>query len=128
MKKRGKIFLTIIGVLIVFGIGMFLVVTDGLSEAVAVSIDGIDLSDVEDGKYEGKYDFKRWSTSADVYVKDNKIVSIDIAEDVKMAGVTDCATEIINRVIENQNTKVDAVSGATATSKAYLKAIENAFK
>jgi len=30
------------------------------------------------------------------------------------------------RVIEAQSTDIDAVSGATVTSKAYLKAIENA--
>jgi len=31
-----------------------------------------------------------------------------------------------NKVIEAQNTIVDAVSGATVTTKAYLKAIESA--
>ncbi|WP_423055650.1 FMN-binding protein [Acetobacterium carbinolicum] len=33
---------------------------------------------------------------------------------------------IINQVIKIQNTTVDTVSGATVTSKAYLKSIENA--
>jgi len=33
---------------------------------------------------------------------------------------------IINNVIKNQSTTVDTVSGATVTSKAYLKSIENA--
>ena len=47
---------------------MFLAVTDGLKEAVNVSIDGIDLSDVKDGDYIGKYDFKRWSTSLSVRI------------------------------------------------------------
>jgi uncharacterized protein with FMN-binding domain len=31
-------------------------------------------------------------------------------------------------VLEAQNTAVDSVAGATVTSKAYLKAIENALR
>ena len=33
---------------------------------------------------------------------------------------------LLPKVISKQNTTVDAVSGATVTSKAYLKSIENA--
>ena len=36
--------------------------------------------------------------------------------------------EIIGRVIAAQNTTVDAVSGATVSSKALLKAIDNALR
>ncbi|HBL67263.1 MAG TPA: hypothetical protein DDZ70_00985 [Firmicutes bacterium] len=35
---------------------------------------------------------------------------------------------LINRVIEAQSLQVDAISGATLTSKAYLQGIENALK
>lgn len=35
---------------------------------------------------------------------------------------------IISRVVENQSLKVDVVTGATVTSKALLKAIENALE
>jgi uncharacterized protein with FMN-binding domain len=34
--------------------------------------------------------------------------------------------ELFQRVIAQQTTQVDAVSGSTVTSRAYLKAIENA--
>lgn len=34
--------------------------------------------------------------------------------------------ELFSDVIKSQNTTVDTISGATVTSKAYLKSIENA--
>ncbi len=34
--------------------------------------------------------------------------------------------QIINTIIESQSLQVDAVSGATLTTKAYVKAVENA--
>ena len=128
MKKRSKVILSIFVVIVVLLGSMFLMVTNGLNEAVNVPIDGIDLSDVKDGDYIGNYDFKRWSTSVDVQVNDHKITSIDVVDNVAMSGVTNCADEVIKRVIEAQDTKVDVVTGATATSKSYLKAIEDALK
>ncbi len=47
-------------------------------------------------------------------------------KDVVAAGITDCSGEVFRRVLESQDTQIDAVTGATVTSKAYLKAIEAA--
>ena len=121
-----KILLIVAGILIVILAGMFIAITDGLSEGAKVTINGIDLSDIPDGSYTGAYEFKRWSNTVVVHVKDHKITAIEIENDVAGAGVTDCAGEMFRRVIAAQDTKVDAVSGATVTSKAYLKAIEDA--
>lgn len=93
-----------------------------------VDYNGIDLSDKPDGSYTGTYEFKRWTNALVVQVQDHKITSIDFDKDVVAAGITDCANEMFRRVIEAQDTEVDAVSGATVTSKAYLKAIEDALK
>ena len=124
-KKRLLIVLAVVGIILVGG---FLTVTDGLSEGMKVTPSGVDLSNIPDGSYTGTYDFKRWGNTVVVYVKDNRIMSIELDNDVAAAGITDCAGEIFRRVIEAQDTKVDAVSGATVTSKAYLKAIEDALK
>ncbi|WP_372994238.1 FMN-binding protein [Lutispora sp.] len=43
-----------------------------------------------------------------------------------MAAKLERGEKKFNKVIEAQNTIVDAVSGATVTTKAYLKAIESA--
>ncbi|MCL1819764.1 MAG: FMN-binding protein [Oscillospiraceae bacterium] len=114
------------GIVLVILIGMFLTVTNGLSEGAKVTLNGIDLTTVPDGSYTGTYDFKRWSNKVVVHVKDNQITAIDIVDDIPGATVTDCSGEMFRRVIAAQDTRVDAVSGATVTSKAYLKAIEDA--
>lgn len=123
MKKGLLIALGV--VVIILGAGFF-AVTNGLSEGKNVSLKGADLSVAADGAYTGTYEQGRWTNTVTVHIKDNRIVSINIDKDVAAAGITDCADEMIRRVIEAQNTDVDAVSGATVTSMAYLKAIENA--
>lgn len=114
------------GILFVILTGIFLGVTNGLSEGANVTLNGIDLSNIPDGSYTGTYEFKRWSNSVVVHVENRRITGIGIASDVPGASITDCSGEMFRRVIAAQDTKVDAVSGATVTSKAYLKAIEDA--
>jgi len=123
-----KILLIALGIIIVILAGMFVFATNGLSEGAKISINGIDLSDIPDGNYTGTYEFKRWTNTLVVHVKDHKIISIDIEKNVGFAEATNCSDEIFRRVIESQDTKIDAVAGATVTSKAYLKAIEDALK
>jgi uncharacterized protein with FMN-binding domain len=114
------------GALLVMIVIMLVTVTDGLAEGARVQLNGIDLADVADGDYTGVYDFKRWSNTVVVHVEGHEITSIELAQDVPAAAITDCADEVFARVIAAQDTAVDAVSGATVTSKAYLKAIEDA--
>jgi len=115
-----------LGVVIALLIAAGLFITNGLTEGMNVQLNGIDLTGKPDREYLGTYNFKRWTNSLLVHVKDQQITSIDIMDDVGAAQITDCAQTMFQRVIEAQDTKVDAVSGATVTSKAYLKAIENA--
>jgi uncharacterized protein with FMN-binding domain len=115
------------GCVLVFLVAIVLIMSNGLSEGANVTLSGVNLSNIADGTYTGAYDFKRWSNTVSVQVKDGRITSIGIVDDVFGAGVTNASGEIIRRVIETQDTRVDAVSGATVTSKAYLKAIEDAF-
>lgn len=123
MKRRRQIIVLVALVLLVAA-GLF--VTSGLSEGMNVQLQGIDLNDKPDGDYTGTYSFQRWTNTLLVHVKDHRITDIDILDDVGAAQITHCSDQVFQRVIEAQNTTVDAVSGATVTSKAYLKAIENA--
>lgn len=125
MKKALLIALAVVVAIVAVG---FFSITNGLSEGAKVTLNGIDLTNTPDGSYTGTYDFKRWTNTVTVHVKDRRIVGIDMGKDAAFAGTTDCADEMFRRVMEAQNTQVDAVSGATVTSKAYLKAIENAFR
>jgi len=113
------------GVVIVLLAGLALWITSGLAGGAAVAIEGISVSNLPDGSYTGVYEFKRWSNTLAVQVENNRIVHIAVEKDM-LVPIPGNAGEVFRRVIEKQDTKVDAVAGATVSSKAYLKAIENA--
>lgn len=127
MKKKKKwpiVVIALLAVLIVMGV----MVTGGLSEMASMEVGGVDLSEKPDGEYEGTFSFRRWTNTLTVSVSDHKITAIDIVDDVGAAFITGCSGEVFRRVIDKQSTDIDAVSGATVTTKAYLKAIEDALK
>ena len=126
MKKFIKIILGIVIILVlIIGSASFLI-TRGLDSGKDMIIKHIDTSQFENGAYEGKYDGGRWSNEVSVVLEDGKITEINVVKSV-LVEKQEVTRELINNVKEKQDTVVDVVSGATVTSKAYLKAIENAF-
>jgi len=125
VKKVMMIILSILGVLVLVGAGGIFYITNGLEAGENLAVNPVDLTAIEDGTYAGLYQAGRWSNEVAVSVADHHISNIDVVKTVTMEKpeVTDA---LINTVIEKQNTTVDTVSGATVTSKAYLKSIENA--
>jgi uncharacterized protein with FMN-binding domain len=88
-----------------------------------------DLVPIADGVYRGNYDLSGTPVRVilDVTIQNQKIIKIEI---VKHSGspIGKKAEKITGRIIEYQNLDVDAISGATASSKAILKAVENALQ
>ncbi|MDK2936375.1 FMN-binding protein [Acetobacterium carbinolicum] len=125
MKKAMIIILSILGVLVLVGAGGFFYLTSGLESGENLAINPVDLQKIEDGTYAGVYESGRWTNEVAVSVANHQITSIDVVKAVTMES-PDVTSTIINQVIKIQNTTVDTVSGATVTSKAYLKSIENA--
>ncbi|WIV12392.1 FMN-binding protein [Proteiniborus sp. MB09-C3] len=125
MKSILKILISIIIIFILVCASGILYLSQGLKEGSEVKVNGVRISDLNDGIYNGKYNAGRWSNQLSVTVKDHKIIEINIVDDVTFvkSGVSD---ELFSKVIEAQNTEVDVVSQATVTSKAYLKSIEKA--
>lgn len=125
MKSFLKILLSIIIIFIILiGAGM-LYLSRGLEKGEELVINKVTPSNIEDGIYNGKYKAGRWTNEINVIIKDQKITKIELVDDVTFKK-EDVTKDIINKVIENQSTNIDVVSGATVTSKAYLKSIENA--
>ena len=87
---------------------------------------GIDLTNIADGRFIGTFERGRFTNTLAVYVENNRITRIDIVDDIFMPSVTDVSNEVFRRVIEIQDTRIDAVTGATVSANAYLKSIENA--
>ena len=84
-----------------------------------------DLSAKADGVYTGGYDGGLVKATVSVALTAGRIASIRIVKhDCSPIGKKGEA--VVNRVVERQTLQVDAVSGATGSSKVLLKAIEAA--
>jgi uncharacterized protein with FMN-binding domain len=86
-----------------------------------------DMTPIADGTYRGKYDLKGTPVNVilDVIIQNSKIMKIEIVKH-SCSPIGKKAEKIIDRIIEHQSLDVDVVSGATGSSKAILKAVENA--
>jgi uncharacterized protein with FMN-binding domain len=90
-----------------------------------LTIPSINASQLPDSTYHGSYWYFFYSYKIAATVKEHRIAEIKIIKNRndKWARM---AEGVIPRVIEAQRTDVDAVSGATTTSKALLMAVYNA--
>jgi uncharacterized protein with FMN-binding domain len=88
-----------------------------------------DLSNRADGVYRGEYSVSGTPNKATVEVtlQDKSITAIKIVRHF-CSSIGRKAEKITDKVIEQQSLSVDAISGATSSSIAILKAIENALQ
>lgn len=83
-------------------------------------------SDIPDGVYRGEAeDYGGPILKLDVTISGGKIVDINVLTDGWEPYFTQ-GIDVIDDVIDRQSVDVDAVTGATITSKAILDAIESA--
>lgn len=132
MSKRT---LKIVGILLCvalagFGAFYFTVIAPNnkvLNEVRNAEIKDIDLDNVADGSYVGEFSYSRTTCKVEVVVVGHRIETINILDN----GSTDYAKKaeaVTEKVITEQKTNIDVVSGATTTSKALLKAVEIALE
>lgn len=125
MRKLLKVLFAVIALIVLVFTGGIFYLNKGLETGQNVAINGLDMSDVHDGVYYGTYKSGRWSNKVAVTVSDKRITNIEILDDVTFAK-PEVSELLFSKVIEAQDTDVEAVSGATVTCKAYLKSIESA--
>lgn len=85
-----------------------------------------DLSAVSDGNYVGEYTAGPVHVKVEVVVRQHQITEIVIRQHDN--GLGSAAETIVGDVIAAQSLNVDAVSGATVSSKCILKAVEDALR
>ena len=129
-KKSHKkaVIITIVCVVLVIIlaiVGFTLWFTHGLSSYAKMPIKKFDFLKVPDGTYKGSFNGGRFSNTVEVTVKNHKVTYVKVVKDVTFNKAS-TTQELVDRVIKAQSLKVDTVSGATVTSKAYLRAIQNA--
>lgn len=90
-------------------------------------IEDIDVSQVADGTYEGTADFSDYTYHVSVTVENHEITEIKDLAPRDSIYVT-YATGVFRKIIAQQTPNVDAITGATTTSKAFMVAVENALQ
>ena len=83
-----------------------------------------DFSKIADGTYRGDSKIGPVLVTLDVTIQNGTIGQIQIIRHRNGRGKK--AEAIVPRIIEAQSLEVDVISGATASSKAFLQAVENA--
>lgn len=133
MKRKGKIkMLTIIlatvATFAAVGLGAVIFTSRERIEAKNLPIGMMDFNNLNDGTYIGEYEggmYKWRESEVKVTVSSGKVTNIELVKH-KENQAPEFTNKIYNQVIQSQSLQVDTVSGATLTSKAYLKSVENA--
>ena len=107
-------------------------------ELKALTIEDIDFTALQDGTYIGEYTGTKGSfrnSTVEVTISGGKITKIIIRKGAidKNGNPTELPGgltiyDLFKKVMEKESLQVDAISGATLTSKSHLKALENALK
>lgn len=83
----------------------------------------------KDGIYTGSGEGKYGPIKVEVSVEKGKISTVKVLEHNETPGISDPAIEKTPQdIIKAQSTEVDAVSGATVTSKGIIEAVNNSIK
>ena len=80
-----------------------------------------------DGTYEGSYRGGPNKALVRVTIKDNRIAHIQIVEHWELRG-KNAELTVVRNIIEQQSTGVDAVSGATNSSRVIMNAVQRAIE
>ena len=122
-----KIVLGIIGLVVAVAGGFATFLPAGQKSGLKLAINDVDMTKVADGGHRGSHKARRWSNTVEVTVAGHKIQRVEVVDDV-VYGDPKTTAPLLERVIQEQTLEVDVITGATITSKAYLKSIENALK
>lgn len=140
MKKGFKVLLiTLLVIVLLFasiGIAVAIIDAPARAELRDIEISEIDFKNLKDGVYQGEYHGTRNNfrdVTVEVTVKSGVVTNITVIKEVseedqgnKDTLETTSIIKLFGKVIESRSLQVDAISGATLTTNAYLKAIEDA--
>ncbi len=124
-RKKLKIFITItLLMFVIYGITELMCNRIYQEKVNNISVTDVDISNIDDGIYDGECDVDYIKAKVRVEVKDHQIVNIKLLKHVNERG--ESAEKIVDKMVEEQKIDVDAVSSATNSSIVIKKAVENA--
>ncbi len=121
MKK--KIIIVLLIIIAVVGINLSFA-TKKVDRLLAEDVEAIDFSEVKSGTYIGNYDAGLVKVEVGVEVVNNEVKDIKIIKHLNGKG--EPGENVVSDIIENQTLQIDTIAGATISSKAIIKAIEDA--
>ncbi len=120
-KKKGlKIVGIIAFVILIIAGGGFIALQRGLPEMQALVINDVNPEVLPDGEYTGEFSRYRWSNKVKVTIEGGRIVAI---QPENSGGLE---RELSEQIMAKQSLQVDIKTGATVSSNAFLKAVEDA--
>lgn len=123
MKKLKKIAFFLIALIIMGFLSLKFVSNKIVSNAEALPVKEINFEQIEDGQYIGNYEIFPVKVSVRVSIQNGEITQIDLLEHFNGKGIP--AEKIVDHIIEKQSLQVDSISGATVSSIAIKKAVED---
>ena len=128
MKKRIGIIILLLFIVSVCGYFLFIRPENERLKAVrTMDIEKVDMNQIENGIYRGEYSYGSFTYVVEVEVMNHAIVNIQALSNRDTEHAVK-AEKVLQHVMSEQTVNVDVISGATTTSKALLKAAENALK
>ena len=124
MKK--KILIILLCTILFVLIGASLYLKRLVNNVNSIMVSNLNMANITDGIYVGKYSITPVYVEVEASVTEHKITNIKIIEHEN--GLGGKAEKIVDDVISRQSLEVDAVSGATVSSKCIIKTIENALQ
>jgi len=124
VRRKKRVLIIILGVFLAAaaGFALFLSIGLGLKDA---PVKPVDIAQVPDGTYTGELKGSRFANRLEARVSGGKITDIRITDDMAVV-IPGVSSRIFGQVMQNRLLQADCVSGATVSSKAYLKALEDA--
>lgn len=120
-RRKGKIVVAVVAALLLAGaVFVFL----NLPKPLTAKDSAYDLSQLADGVYTGSCDNGIVQAQVEVAVQSHSIAGVRIVK--HQNGLGGPAEAITEDIVKRQSVELDAVSGATMSSKTILKAVENA--
>lgn len=128
MKKRTKIIIAFLALVALVAGGFFadyIISVNKYQDAIAnMTYKNIDASNISDGTFVGDCDVNFIYAKVELTVQDGMITNITLLEHRHERGAS--AEGIERKIVAEQKVDVDAVSGATNSSKVIKKAVDNA--
>lgn len=121
LKKVPKVFVIIICVFTVIAMSMFLKMSSDLNN---LEYHKVAINEVEDGIYQGNAETTLVKVGVEVEVMSHEIIRIDTSKHENGLGIE--AGNIIDEIVSMNSYKVDAISGATASSNVIISAANDA--